>query len=88
MIYITGDTHGTIDIEKLKYDTFISKDDYLIIDELNTEKYAERIIEIIKEEKIQTISKQVFEHFLHNYTQKVVFENTLRIYEKILRCRI
>lgn len=31
MIYITGDTHGTIDIEKLKYDTFISKDDYLII---------------------------------------------------------
>ena len=63
-------------------------DDYLIIDELNAEKYAERIIEIIKEEKIQTISKQVFEHFLHNYTQKVVFENTLRIYEKILRCRI
>ena len=59
-------------------------DDYLIVEELSANAYADRIYEIIKSDKIQHYSQQVFEQFQKNFTQKVVFERTLGIYEKIL----
>lgn len=59
-------------------------DDYLVVDELKSEAYAERIIDIINHKTISKYSKQVFEHFQRNYTQKVVFEKTLNVYKKII----
>lgn len=58
-------------------------DDYLIIDDLKAEKYAERIIEIVKAGKCYQYSKQMFDQFQSNFTQKIVFERTLGVYEKI-----
>ena len=57
-------------------------DDYLIVEELNANAYADRIIEIIKSCKVQHYSRQVFEQFQKNFTQKVVFEHTLETYRK------
>ena len=59
-------------------------DDYLIVEELTARAYAERIIEIVNGKKVLQYSKKVFDHFQTNYTQKVVFERTLKVYEKIL----
>lgn len=58
-------------------------DDYLIIDILTAEAYAQRIIEIIRSESISKYSQQVFNQFQNNFTQKVVFERTLGVYETI-----
>ena len=44
----------------------------------------ERIIEIVNNKKVFQYSKQVFDHFQRNYTQKVVFDKTLEVYKQIL----
>lgn len=59
-------------------------DDYLIVEELTARAYAERIIEIVNNKKVFQYSKQVFDHFQRNYTQKVVFDKTLEVYKQIL----
>ncbi len=58
-------------------------DDNLIIKELNSDIYSKKIIGIIKENKIDYYSRQVFIHFQNNFTQKVVFEKTLKVYKEI-----
>lgn len=57
-------------------------DDYLIVEELNAYAYADRIIEIIKNGMVLHYSRQVFERFQKNFTQKVVFEHALETYKK------
>ena len=56
----------------------------MIVEDLTSKAYADRIIEIVNGKKVLQYSKKVFDHFQTNYTQKVVFERTLRVYEKIL----
>lgn len=58
-------------------------DDYLIVDDLSANAYADKIIEIVKENKFMQYSKQVFRHFQNNFTQRVVFDRTLEVYEKV-----
>jgi glycosyltransferase involved in cell wall biosynthesis len=48
-------------------------DDYLIVDELTAEAYAERIAEIIRKREIEKYSQFVRKRFLENYTEKAVF---------------
>jgi len=59
-------------------------DDYLIVDELTAEAYAQRIIGIIKSELFPKYSQQVYNQFQNNYTQEIVSERTLAVYEKII----
>ena len=59
-------------------------DNKLIIDELKAESYARRIIEIIQANKYHHYSQMVYERFQNNFTQKVVFERTLKLYREIL----
>lgn len=59
-------------------------DDYLIVEELTAKAYADRIVEIVKRDMVEHYSRQVFEHFQNNFTQKVVFEKTLAVYGKII----
>ena len=59
--------------------------DKLIVDKLSAKAYAERIIEIIKGNKILVYSKYVFDQFQNNFTQKVVFERTLNVYRLIFK---
>lgn len=58
-------------------------DDMLIVDKLDAEEYANRIIRILKEDEIMKYSKQVFLQFQNNFTQKVVFGRTLDVYKSI-----
>lgn len=58
-------------------------DDYLIVDDLSATAYAERITKIIKEDCVSKYSKQVYNHFQTNFSQKVVFKKTLDIYKLI-----
>lgn len=60
-------------------------DDKLIVEKLTAKAYAEIIIEIIKEGKMSFYSKQVFDQFQNNFTQKVVFERTLNEYGLIFK---
>lgn len=60
-------------------------DDYLIVEDLTAKAYADRIIEIVNKNKVIQYSNRVFDHFQRNYTQKIVFERTLGVYEKILK---
>lgn len=59
-------------------------DDYLIVDDLSATAYAKKIIKIIEEDCIAKYSKQVYNHFQTNFSQKVVFKKTLEIYKLIL----
>lgn len=58
-------------------------DNKLIVDELNAEAYAQKIIEIIKTDKCKKYSEQVFMRYKSYFSQKVVFNRTLHIYKKI-----
>lgn len=58
-------------------------DDYLIVEDLNAKSYADKIIEIINKKNLDRYSKQVFNQFQNNFTQKVVFEKTLNVYDKL-----
>ena len=60
-------------------------DDRLIVDELKSESYAKRIIEIIQTKKLQQYSQQVYNRFQNNFTQKVVFEKTLKVYGELYK---
>ena len=59
-------------------------DNKLIVNELKAEAYAQKIIEIIKTENCKKYSEQVFMQFKNNFTQKVVFNRTLHVYDKIV----
>ena len=59
-------------------------DNKLIVNELKVEAYAQKIIRIIKTDKCNKYSEQVFMQFQNNFTQKVVFNRTLYIYDKIV----
>ena len=59
-------------------------DDKLIIDELSADSYANRIIEIIQTNRYQYYSQMLYERFQNNFTQKVVFERTLKVYREII----
>lgn len=55
-------------------------DDFLIVDELSAEAYANRIAEIIKNNKMDFYSHFVRRRFLENYTEKAVFGRVKRVY--------
>ena len=59
-------------------------DDYLIVDELTSEAYAERIAEIIRKGEIEKYSRFVRQRFMDNYTEQVVFERTRKMYQSII----
>ena len=59
-------------------------DNKLIVDELEAEAYAQKIIEIIKADEYKKFSEQVFAQFKNHFTQEVVFNRTLHVYEKII----
>lgn len=59
-------------------------DNQLIVDELEAEAYAQKIIEIIKADECKKFSEQVFAQFKNHFTQEVVFSRTLHVYEKII----
>lgn len=58
-------------------------DDFLIVDELSSEAYAERINRIILEGKIEQYSRFVYNRFVDNYTESIVFERTKAVYQTI-----
>lgn len=60
-------------------------DDNLIVDKLTSEEYSNRIINIIRSGKFDKYSKIVYSQFQNNYTQKVVFDKTLKVYEEIMK---
>lgn len=60
-------------------------EDYLIIDNLLAEDYASRIIEIINTGRFESLSMQMQNRFKENYTQKIVFEKTLKEYKRIIQ---
>lgn len=55
-------------------------DDYLIVDELTAEAYADRIADIIRNGEIEKYSQFVRNRFLENYTEKAVFERMRGVY--------
>ena len=59
-------------------------DDFLIVDELSAEAYAQRIASIIEDGKIEFYSKFVRKRFLENFTETIVFEKAKVEYSKIL----
>lgn len=58
-------------------------DDYLIVNEQKADKYAARVIEIIKRGNLKKYSIQVFNQYQQNFTEQVVFKKTLDIYSTI-----
>ena len=58
--------------------------DELIVDTLSAKAYADRIINIIKAGRYEQLSRQVYDRFCQNFTQKIVFERSLEVYEKII----
>ena len=58
-------------------------DDTLIVEKLDVHEYANRIIKILNAGEFPKYSKQVFLQFQNNFTQKVVFERTLKVYREI-----
>ena len=59
-------------------------EEYLIVDEMCAEIYAQRIASIIDDGKLDFYSKLVRERFLENYTENIVFEKAKAEYSKIL----
>lgn len=59
-------------------------DDYLIIDYLTAEQYANRIVEIVKHKQFDKLSAQMQKRFRENYTQDIVFMKTLNVYRSII----
>ena len=59
-------------------------DDFLIVDDLTAEAYAERISYIIRTGKMKEFSSFVRERFLSLFTEKSVFEKTKEVYTKLL----
>lgn len=66
------------------FNTSTVGDDLLIVNQLSADEYADRIIGIIQSGSYEKLSGQVRQRYLENYTQKVVTENTLTVYRKIL----
>lgn len=62
----------------------IGNDD-LIVDILTAKAYADRIYQIVKENKFQYYSDYVFKNFNENYTEECVFKRTLAIYKTIFK---
>ena len=58
-------------------------DDRLIVDKLDAEEYANRIIEIVKNEQVKELAHHVYTRFCENYTDSVVFNRTLTVYNEI-----
>lgn len=56
----------------------------LIINQLSAEAYANRIIDIVRSGNYDEYSSQVHRRFLDNYTQKIVTERTLKVYQEIM----
>lgn len=58
-------------------------DDSLIIDALEANQYASKIIDIINNKKLNSLSYQVYNHFRNNFSQDVVFGKTVERINKI-----
>lgn len=56
----------------------------LIVEQLSAKAYANRIIDIMKSGDFEKYSTQVRKRFLENYTQKVIAEKTLAVYQDIM----
>ena len=60
-------------------------DDYLIVEELTPEAYAERIAAIIRNGEIDKYSQFVRKRFLENYTEKAVFDKAKIYFSTIMK---
>lgn len=60
-------------------------DDRLIVETLTAEAYAGRILDIIGTGQEASLSRQVYERFRRNFTQRIVFERTLAVYDEIMK---
>lgn len=57
--------------------------DYLIVGDLTAVNYANKIIEIMENDKSTELSRQIFERFRNNFIQSIVFKNTIAVYNDI-----
>ncbi len=59
-------------------------DDSLIVENLEPEQYAKKIIDILKSGKTEEISRQMYNRYIENYTEEVVTKRTLGNYSSIM----
>ena len=59
--------------------------DELIVDKLQASDYADKIYNIVKADRVQELSNQVFSHFKKNFTKEIVFNKSRVVYEEILK---
>ena len=63
-------------------------DDSLIINEIKAELYASRIAAIIQNNEIDYYSRFVHNRFLDNFTETIVVERTIAVYDNIFRNKL
>ena len=74
-------SHGIIPIASPQgFNRSTIGDDYLIVEELTAEAYAEKIAEIIRKGEIDKYSLFVRSRFMENYTEKAVFNRMKGVY--------
>lgn len=60
---------------------------YLVVDNYDAQDYAQRIFEIINSDKFGYYSRYVYNHFMDNYTQEIVYDRFRHIYHDIIAAR-